>query len=221
VLVAEWGVDCARCPELLPALDAFVRERADRPVVFVAAHRQGRDATRVRAFLAAHPLKAASVYEDAGFEDAPEAGRLPAFYVVDHRGKVAYSGTDDVAARETVDRLLLDMPAPGQLASGVVWRHFKKIQTKFVLGACAEGQYRRIVEQARRISNPSVVAEANAILAALDADRDELGRRLDEKIAADEARALADLRLYLATWPSRRSAYALRLRELEKKNRKK
>lgn len=217
VLVAEWGVNCDHCAEALDALERFAVERADRPLVFIAVHRQGYEPQAVHAFLGKHPLSC-PVYEDAGYSSSPDNPGLPWYYVVDHRGEVAYAGKNDDDAKETVDRLLMAMPAPGQLASGVVWKHFKKVQTRFTLGTLAEGPARQVIEHGLRISNPSVVSEAKAILAALDADRDELGAQLDERIAARDDAVLKDLRRYLATWPSMSGKYIETIKELERKN---
>ena len=94
------------------------------------------------------------------------------------------------------------------LAGGVVWKKFRKVKDRFVLGQPAEGRALAIFNMSLRSKNAELVAEARSILDAIAVTRDVLGERLEAERAAGRPDVEEWISLYLKSFPSRRSRFA-------------
>lgn len=106
VLVYEFGIDEPESIEMLPAIQRIWRGFYQHPFMIIASHRQGRS-SRVLKDIAFAGL-GFSVYEGAAYVKEPRYGRLPMIYVVNHVGKVVYSGRSDRDATEAVVTAITD-----------------------------------------------------------------------------------------------------------------
>ena len=93
------------------------------------------------------------------------------------------------------------------LAGGVIWKKFHKMKDKFVLGQPAEGRAIAIFKTCLNSKNQELATEARTILDAIAATRDILGERLEAARAAGRPDAEEWIRLYLRSFPSRRSRF--------------
>jgi len=102
----------------------------------------------------------------------------------------------------------LSSTANFNLAGGVVWKKFRKIKDKFVLGELAEGSALAIFNGSLKSKNQEIAAEARTILDAISETRDVLGERLEAARAAGSPDAEEWIRLYVRSFPSRRGRFA-------------
>ena len=96
------------------------------------------------------------------------------------------------------------------LAAGVVWKKFRKLKDKYVLGQPAEGQALAIFNMSLKSKNAELAAEARTILDAIAETRDILGDRLEAARSAGSPDAEEWIRLYLRSYPSRRRRFDAR-----------
>ena len=94
------------------------------------------------------------------------------------------------------------------LAGGVVWKKFRKVKDRFVLGQPAEGRALAIFNMSLRSKNAELAAEARSILDAIAETRDVLGERLEAERAAGRPDVEEWISLYLKSFPSRRARFA-------------
>ena len=94
------------------------------------------------------------------------------------------------------------------LAGGVVWKKFRKVKDRFVLGQPAEGRALAIFNMSLRSKNAELAAEARSILDAIAETRDVLGERLEAELAAGRPDVEDWISLYLKSFPSRRARFA-------------
>ena len=101
VMVDQWGINCPPCRALLPAMQKLWNANKSKPFMLIGAHCQGRNPKEVQALVDANKLTY-PIYDWAGLANAPSSGGgLPFMYVVDHRGKVVYSGPKATSSLST------------------------------------------------------------------------------------------------------------------------
>lgn len=119
--------------------------------------------------------------------------------------------SNEIPARAAVvDSPMPPVSADFNLAGGVIWKKFRKMKDKYVLGNPAEGRAISIFKTCLKSRNAELAAEARAILDALADTRDVLGERLEEARAAGRPGVDEWIRLYLQSYPSRRPRFTAR-----------
>jgi len=102
----------------------------------------------------------------------------------------------------------LSSPEGFNLAGGVIWKKFRKVKDRYVLGQPAEGSALKLFNTSLRSRNAALAAEARSILDAIALTRDVLGERLEAARREGVPGAEEWIRLYLASYPSRRARFA-------------
>lgn len=223
VLVDCWGVHCPPCRALLPRMEALWNAYKTKPFVLIGSHCQGRDEAAVNELVQKNKLTY-SIYERAGIVNEPEFRAIPFLYVINHRGKLVYSGNDERAATEAFVTALSSIGLPPTLAPGVAFRKYKALEKKLVLGKNIKSDVKKLekdVKQLAKAKSPAQLqqrAEAEAILAALKEGLADIKDELEAQMKINPTEALKLYKLFKTTFPKEAEAYAERIPELESRS---
>ena len=207
VLVDRWGVFCPPCRASLPHIEAIWRRFRSKPFVVIGSHCQGDERAKIAELVAANKLTY-SIYLHAGVVDEPPASGIPAFYIVNHAGKIVYQGLgfSTSKAKELEDAVaaaLAAAPPADSLCGGVEVSHFRQDAAKLVLGKNVETVISRLKSAAAK-EGPAA-EEAKAIVAAVDAARQSLKASIRENAKTRPGLALIQLESLVKTWPSEKA----------------
>ena len=172
VLVDEWGINCPPCRALLPHMQKLWNANKGKPFVLIGSHRQGRAPEKVKELVDANKLTY-PVYDYAGLVDEPSnGGGLPHMYVVNHRGKVVYSGRSHDECVAAVQAAIHAVGAMPTLCGGVSLQAFKSMEKQLVLGKPIKNQVKALQTAVKKGESKSATAvqqkqaeEAKEILA--------------------------------------------------------
>ena len=175
VMIDQWGINCPPCRALLPAMQKLWNANKSKPFILVGAHCQGHKPDEVMALVNANKLTY-PIYDWAGLADAPSSGGgLPFMYVVDHRGKVVYSGRSHEEAEAAVQKAIAAIGAMPVLCGGVALQAFKAMEKSLVLGKSVKSQVKALHAAVKKGEAKSATPvqqkqaeEAKAILAAIE-----------------------------------------------------
>lgn len=224
VLVDEWGINCPPCRALLPHMQKLWNANKDKNFVLIGSHRQGREVAKVKELVDANKMTY-PVYDYAGIAEEPaNGGGLPFMYVVNHRGKVIYSGRDADLAFAEVQAAILAVNAPPSLCDGVQFQAFKPMSKQLVLGKSIKSQVKTLEAAVKKGNgkNPTAVQqkqaeEAQSILDAINSAKTDLKEEIEAKKATNPEEALKLVKAYITTFPAEGAAYKPELPELSAK----
>lgn len=107
VLVYEFGVGNESSMKAMARVEQIWNSFRTKPFVVIGSHREGRTLAAERAIAAAKPTF--PVYQGVRHVASPDGPRaMPYFYVIDHRGKLAYHGKSDREATEVFVSAITD-----------------------------------------------------------------------------------------------------------------
>jgi thiol-disulfide isomerase/thioredoxin len=224
VLVDEWGINCPPCRALLPHMQKLWNANKGKPFVLIGSHRQGRAPEKVKELVDANKLTY-PVYDYAGLVDEPSnGGGLPHMYVVNHRGKVVYSGRSHDECVAAVQAAIQAVGAMPTLCGGVSLKAFKSMEKQLVLGKPIKNQVKALQTAVKKGESKSATAvqqkqaeEAKEILAAIDESKTDIKDEIEEKKSTNPEEALKLVKAYITTFPAEGAAYKPELPELSAK----
>jgi len=224
VLVDEWGINCPPCRALLPHMQKLWNANKGKPFVLIGSHRQGRAPEKVKELVDANKLTY-PVYDYAGLVDEPSnGGGLPHMYVVNHRGKVVYSGRSHDECVAAVQAAIQAVGAMPTLCGGVSLKAFKSMEKQLVLGKPIKNQVKALQAAVKKGESKSATAvqqkqaeEAKEILAAIDESKTDIKDEIEEKKSTNPEEALKLVKAYITTFPAEGAAYKPELPELSAK----
>ena len=224
VLVDEWGINCPPCRALLPHMQKLWNANKGKPFVLIGSHRQGRAPEKVKELVDANKLTY-PVYDYAGLVDEPSnGGGLPHMYVVNHRGKVVYSGRSHDECVAAVQAAIQAVGAMPTLCGGVSLQAFKSMEKQLVLGKPIKNQVKALQTAVKKGEAKSATAvqqkqaeEAKEILAAIDESKTDIKDEIEEKKSTNPEEALKLVKAYITTFPVEGAAYKPELPELSAK----
>ena len=224
VLVDEWGINCPPCRALLPHMQKLWNANKGKPFVLIGSHRQGRAPEKVKELVDANKLTY-PVYDYAGLVDEPSnGGGLPHMYVVNHRGKVVYSGRSHDECVAAVQAAIQAVGAMPTLCGGVSLQAFKSMEKQLVLGKPIKNQVKTLQTAVKKGEAKSATAvqqkqaeEAKEILAAIDESKTDIKDEIEEKKSTNPEEALKLVKAYITTFPAEGAAYKPELPELSAK----
>lgn len=224
VLVDEWGINCPPCRALLPHMQKLWNANKAKPFVLIGSHRQGREVAKVKELVDANKLTY-PVYDYAGLVDEPSnGGGLPHMYVVNHRGKVVYSGRNHDECVAAVQAAIQAVGAMPTLCGGVSLQAFKSMEKQLVLGKPIKSQVKALQNAVKKGESKSATAvqqkqaeEAKEILAAIDESKTDIKDEIEEKKSTNPEEALKLVKAYITTFPAEGAAYKPELPELSAK----
>ena len=209
VMVDQWGVRCPPCRALLPAMQKLWNANKSKPFVLIGAHCQGRNPEKVKELVDANKLTY-PIYDWAGLADPPSSGGgLPFMYVVDHRGKVVYSGRNHEEAEAAVQKAIAAVGAMPTLCGGVTLQAFKAMEKSLVLGKPIKTQLKQLNSAVKKGEAKSATAvqqkqaeEAKEILAAIEEAKTDIKNEIESKRESDPEEAYKLAKAYVATFPA-------------------
>ena len=208
VMIDQWGINCPPCRALLPAMQKLWNANKSKPFILVGAHCQGHKPDEVMALVNANKLTY-PIYDWAGLADAPSnGGGLPFMYVVDHRGKVVYSGRSHEEAEAAVQKAIAAIGAMPVLCGGVALQAFKAMEKSLVLGKSVKSQIKALHAAVKKGEAKSATAvqqkqaeEAKAILAAIEEAKVDVKNEIESKRESDPEEAYKLAKAYVASFP--------------------
>ena len=209
VMVDQWGVRCPPCRALLPAMQKLWNANKSKPFVLIGAHCQGRNPEKVKELVDANKLTY-PIYDWAGLADPPSSGGgLPFMYVVDHRGKVVYSGRSHEEAEAAVQKAIAAVGAMPTLCGGVTLQAFKAMEKSLVLGKPVKTQVKQLNAAVKKGEAKGATAvqqkqaeEAKEILAAIEEAKTDIKNEIESKRESDPEEAYKLAKAYVATFPA-------------------
>ena len=209
VMVDEWGIACPPCRALLPSMQKLWNANKSKPFMLIGSHCQGRNPEKVKELVDANKLTY-PIYEWAGLADPPSSGGgLPFMYVVDHRGKVVYSGRSHEEAEAAVQKAIAAIGAMPTLCGGVTLQAFKSMEKSLVLGKPVKAQVKQLNAAVKKGEAKSATAvqqkqaeEAKAILAAIEEAKTDIKGEIESKRESDPEEAYKLAKAYVATFPA-------------------
>jgi len=224
VLVDCWGVNCPPCRALLPRIEQIWQSFKHKPFVVVGNHCQGRSPDRVAELVKANSLTY-PMYQNFGLaQGEPEFRGIPFLYVVDHRGKVVYSGHGEREATEAVVNAIGQVGAPPSLLGDVVLKKYKSLEKQLVLGKSIKSAVKTLESDVKRAQSRSANAaqkaqaeEAAALLEAIKEGKEAAKREIDISKTSDPETAYMLAKAFVATFPEDGADYKAELSELAAK----
>lgn len=211
VMVDEWGVNCPPCRALLPEMEKIWKKYKSKPFVLIGSHRQGHRPDQVKALVEANKLTY-PIYDFAGIAvGEPDNGRaIPFIYVLNHRGKVVYSGRSDRDAVQAVENALAHIGGNLALTADVDIKYHKNLEKNLVLGKSiqlAVKQLEREVAAFEKTNSASAketakAEEAKELLKAIEEAKTEIKMEIAAKAKTNPAEAQKMAKQFKTTWPN-------------------
>lgn len=225
VLVDCWGVNCPPCRALLPVMQKYWNSFKGKNFVLIGSHCQGRKEAEVAALVKENGLTY-PIYDWAGLaQGAPSFQGLPFMYVVNHRGKVIYSGNSHQDAITAAQDAMLMVGQPPSLTGGLVFDKkspYRNIDKQLVLGKNIANIVKKLEADVKKASTKAATPaqkaaaeEAAAILKAVEESKTEIPREIEMCTAKNPAEALKLATLFMKTFPKEGEVYKDKLSEME------
>ncbi len=226
VMVDKWGVFCPPCRALLPKMQEVWQSFKGKNFILIGGHCQGRRDSEVQALVKANKLTF-PIYEGAGLaENEPSFSGIPFLYVVNHRGKVVYSGHNHNLAMQAAQEAILALALPPTLLGDVVLDKrspYKPLEKQLVLGKNISSVVKRLEKDVKNAEKRSAKQSdkdnaevASKILAAIEEARREIPAEIELKKNSNPAEALDLLVNYSKTFPKDSAELKKQIPELRK-----
>lgn len=224
VLVDAWGVNCPPCRALLPTMEQLWQSYKSKPFVLVGSHCQGRQPERVAELVKANKLTY-PIYEGFGIaEGEPSFNGIPFLYVVNHRGKVVYSGRDHDALMSAIDTAIQAVGGTPVLFGGVQLQSFKALGKQLVLGKSIKSPVKALQTAVKKGEAKNATAvqqkqaeEAKSILAAIDEAKGDIKEEIEAKRTTDPEAAYKLAKAFVVTFPEEGASYKSELADMAAK----
>ena len=211
VMVDKWGVFCPPCRALLPKMQEIWKSFKGKNFILLGSHCQGRKEAEVQNLVKANKLTF-PIYDWAGLaEGEPRSSGIPFLYVVDHRGKVVYSGHNHNMALEAAQAAILALDLPPTLLGDVVIEKgspYKSLEKLLVLGKNISSVVKKLEKDVKNAEKRSAkqadkdnAEVASRILAAIEEARREIPAEIELKKSSNPPDALELLINYSKTFP--------------------
>lgn len=224
VLVDCWGVNCPPCRALLPRMEQIWQSFKSKPFVLLGSHRQGRQAGKVAELVKESKLTY-PMYDGAGLASGePAFNAIPFLYVVNHRGKVVYSGHDERAATEAVVTAIGAAGGVVGLTGDVAIKNYKSLEKQLVLGKNVKNVVRTLAADVKKgeaksanAAQKAKAAEAAELLKAIEAAKDDVRYDIEVAKKRDPAKALKLIADFSVTYPDAAAEYKAELPALKER----
>lgn len=226
VMVDKWGVNCPPCRALLPKMEEVWKSFKNKNFVLLGSHCQGRKEAQVQELVKANRLTF-PIYDWAGLaEGEPQSRGIPFLYVVNHRGKVVYSGHNHNAAMEAAQEAILALDLPPTLLGDVVLEKrspYKPLEKQLVLGRNISSIVKKLEKDVKNAQKRTAKQSdrdnaeiASKILSAIEDARREIPSEIEIKKSTNPVEALNLLINYSKTFPKDSVELKKRIPELKK-----
>lgn len=222
VMIYSFGGGRKLDRDLLKRVQQLWASMGGKTFLLIASHRGGRKTEGVAKLVEAYGLTM-PVYEEAGLADAEPQSVL---YVVNHRGKVVYSGSEDRDATEALVTARGCVGRPPDLIPGVALSKARKaLAKKLVLGKPVKPEVAKLEKEIKdfeKVKKPSPkqsakADEAKAILAALEQGRKDVRDEIAALRKRNPPEALKLMKAYVVSFPDDAGDYKDAIAELSAK----
>lgn len=226
VLVDKWGVHCPPCRALLPKAQKIWDSFKNKNFVLIGSHCQGRSNAEVAKLVKDNNLTF-PIYEMAGLaENEPRGRGIPFLYVVNHRGKVVYSGHNANEAITAVTDAIVAINLPPSLTASIDLGDnpaYKPLLKQIVLGKnvtpfikrlqseIAKGE-KRMASQAQKDN----ALAAKTIIDGIEAAKGDILAEIELKKTTNPEEALKYLQLFMKSFPKESAELKAQIPELKK-----
>ena len=225
VLVYEWDASINDCVAYLPRMQQIWASFSGKPFVLLGSV-QGQAAAAKRE-IAAKKVTFPN-YESCGYERNYTTGvKLPYFYVVNHSGRIVYSGTGERDATEAVVTWITRVGHPESLTGDFVFGRkckYKAMEKSLVLGKSIKSQLKTLEADAKKgqskAATPQVraaAADARAILNEIEESKRAIKRSIESKKRVAPVAALRLIKDFMVTFPEDGAAYKDEIPGLEER----
>jgi len=225
VMIDCWGVNCPPCRALLPTMQKYWNSFRNKNFVLIGSHCQGRAEEQVKALVKENGLTY-PIYDFVGLaQGAPSSKGLPFMYVVNHRGKVVYSGTSHHEAITAAQEAMLMVGQPPSLTGGLIFDKkspYRNIDKQLVLGKNVSSIVKKLESDVKKASSKAatpaqkaVAEEAASILKAVEEAKTEIPKEIDACAGKNPVEALNLAKLFMKTFPKDGEVYKEKLSEME------
>lgn len=220
VMVAVWSEGERPGGAEADRLEELWRSFKNKPFVMVASHRGGRQEDAVRAVSGTLTFP---VYEGFGLAKGEPNLAPPFLYVVNHRGRVVFSGRGDREATDAFVTAIGDVGRPIDIVAGAGFKWYKGMRPQLKLGKSVasavkklQGEVKRLEKAGRRTPvQDAQLEEAKEILAALENGKAEVAAEIESLREANPAEAVRLIKLCKATYPDLHGRFASELPALD------
>ncbi len=224
VLVDLWGVNCPPCRAMLPQIEKIWQSFKSKPFYVIGAHSQGRKEAEVKELVKKNKLTY-PIYDFAGLVGAPSSNGLPFLYVVNHRGRVVYSGRDEKAATEAiVNALGVLSTGVSSLVGDVSLKHYKSLEKQLVLGKSIKSHIKKLEGDIKKANGKMANAQAKAkadeaeqILRAIDTAKKDAKDEIQALMTSNPAKAIKLIGDFAKTFPDDGATFKEKIPELKEK----
>lgn len=211
VMVDKWGVNCPPCRALLPKMQDVWQSFKNKNFILLGSHCQGRSEAKVKELVKTNKLTF-PIYDWAGLaEGEPSSRGIPFLYVVNHRGKVVYSGHNHNMAITAAQEAILALDLPPTLLGDVVLEKgspYKSLEKQLILGKNVTSIVKKLEKDVKNAEKRSAkqadkdnAEVASRILAAIEDARREIPAEIELKKNSNPSDALELLINYSKTFP--------------------
>lgn len=211
VMVDKWGVNCPPCRALLPKMQDVWQSFKNKNFILLGSHCQGRSEAKVKELVKTNKLTF-PIYDWAGLaEGEPSSRGIPFLYVVNHRGKVVYSGHNHNMAIEAAQAAILALDLPPTLLGDVIIEKgspYKSLEKQLILGKNVTSIVKKLEKDVKNAEKRSAkqadkdnAEVASRILAAIEEARREIPAEIELKKNSNPEDALELLINYSKTFP--------------------
>lgn len=222
VLVDCWGPDHASSRAQQGRVEQIWRSFSSKPFVVLGSIRGAATVEEAAAAVKAEKLTFPT-YLGAGIDGEPAFSAMPFFYVVNHRGRVVYSGASERDATEALVTAIGQVGGPVSLTGGVLLKKYRSLEKQLVLGKPVKNIVRRLEEDVRKAGGKIATkvqkekaVEARELLAAIDAAKRDAMEDIGIMRASDPEGAVRLIGDFSKSFPDEAAEYKDALPELNR-----
>ncbi len=207
VLVEIWGVNCGPCVASLPHMEALWKKFKSKPFLLIGSHAQGRQEEKVAALVKQYDLTY-PIYDWVGLQGAPGSNGIPFMYVVNHRGKVVYSGRNKDEIKNAIENALKELGGKYNLVNGVTLKYYKTLPKQLVFGKPIKSIVSKLEKDIKRAESrfadekaKAMAEEAKNVLAAIKDAKASIQSDIESLQEKDAAAAAKLKKAFDKTFP--------------------
>ena len=206
VLVFYWDASDDAGVKYLPEVEKVWKAFQTKKFQVVGNYVGAKDDAKVKELVQKNKVTF-PVYYNFSLDPDPKVGsrKAPFFNVVNHRGVSVYGGAGVKDGTEKIVDAIGAIGMPISLCGDVTFKKFKSLEKQLALGKNVSSVIKSLEKQLKS-KDPSIAAEAQEIISAIDGARDDVKEDIALYREADPSEAIKLINLFLKTWPKDDSA---------------
>ena len=194
---------------------------SSKPFIVVGAHHGGKSDKAKE--VAKSQKVTFPVYEGLYYDGNGKKSTDSKLCVIDHRGKIVFTGVSDRDATEALVTAIGNVGRPPELTPGVSFSCYKALAKQFQLGKSIKSPVKKLEGDIKKFGKMKKLTalqqrqqeEAQAILSALKDGQSDVKQEIDALKKSNPPQALKFINQYIVTFPEDAEAYKAELPELK------